>query len=196
MTAVVAGVAALSVALIYTAVLNIIVPDLPLDVLVSRWAQPPSRFVRVWDMDVHVREVGPSGGPAVVLLPGTSADLHTWDGWASTLAAAGQRVLAMDLPAFGLTGPYLDGRPYTLENYADFVVAVLDAAGFASAPVTLCGNSLGGQVALEVALRHPSRVAALVLVDAAGTDTPWKRVPLAFRVAQVGWGGDAGEGPT
>lgn len=180
-----AALAGAAAALLYAAISSVLAADLPLCILASRWAQPPSRFVRAWGMDVHVREVGPRGAPAVVLLPGTSADLHTWDGWADALAAAGLRVLSMDLPAFGLTGPYPDNRAYTVDNYADFVITVLDEAGLRGAPVTLAGNSLGGQVALEVALRHPGRIARLVLVDAAGTSAPWGRIPLGFAIAQA-----------
>ena len=165
-------------------------PDLPVETLINRWAQKPSSFLSVWGLTVHIREVGTRGigGPPVVLLHGTASFLRTWDGWASSLAASGRNVFSMDLPGFGLTGPYLDGSDYTIERYVDFVIAVLDAADYGSAPVVLVGNSLGGHIAYMVALRYPSRVCRLVLVDAAGTGTPWHRVPPAMRLTQVSRG--------
>ena len=110
-------------------------PDRPVDSLKSRWAAPASgsKFVDVRGMSVHYRDEGPRGdAQPVVLLHGTSASLHTWDGWVAELAQT-RRVIRFDLPGFGLTGPYAgqwlneDGGRYTALNYAKFVVATLDA---------------------------------------------------------------------
>ncbi|WP_457826264.1 alpha/beta fold hydrolase, partial [Staphylococcus aureus] len=98
----------------------------------------------------------------IVLLHGTSASLHTWDGWAATLAPT-RRVIRMDLPGFGLTGPS-PAHDYTQAAYARFVVAVLDTLGVKQ-QVVLAGNSLGGSVAWKTAADAPQRVARLVLVD-------------------------------
>src|SRR5437762_2343217 len=78
-------------------------PDRPVSALTDRWATPPSRFVPVLGMQVHVRDEGRSDDPVpIVLLHGTSASLHTWDGWADALARS-RRVVRFDLPGFGLT---------------------------------------------------------------------------------------------
>jgi pimeloyl-ACP methyl ester carboxylesterase len=172
-------------------------PDRSVDSLKARWAAPASgsKFVDVRGMQVHVRDEGPrEDAQPIVLLHGTSASLHTWDGWVAALAKT-RRVIRFDLPGFGLTGPYAgawlqeDGGRYTARNYAKFVVATLDALGVAQ-PVVLGGNSLGGQIAWETAdyLRNQgqtSRVAKLVLVDAAGYAFEPKSVPLGFRLARV-----------
>lgn len=168
---------------LYSFFLNAYAPDIPLAILSERWAKPPSSFVNVRGVQVHIRESGERDGSPIVLLHGTSADLHTWDDWTTALVASGYSVLAMDIPAFGLTGPNIDGN-YTIQYYAEFVVEVLDKADFRS-PVALAGNSLGGQIALEVALQYPHRVNRLILLDAAGTSTPWLRLPVAFVLAQV-----------
>ena len=56
-------------------------PDKPVDALKERWAQPPSQFVGVQGMQVHLRDEGPRDDPnPIVLLHGTSASLHTWEG--------------------------------------------------------------------------------------------------------------------
>jgi pimeloyl-ACP methyl ester carboxylesterase len=170
-------------------------PDRPVESLMARWApaESASRFVEVRGMRVHVRDEGPrSDAQPIVLLHGTSASLHTWDGWAQELAKT-RRVIRFDLPGFGLTGPYrgawaAQGEHYTLQNYAKFVVATLDALGV-SQPVVLGGNSLGGQIAWETAdyLRasQPQRVARLILVDSAGYPFESSSVPIAFRVARI-----------
>src|SRR5687768_5016055 len=80
-------------------------PDQPVAELRSRWAPPPSRFIEVDGLQVHLRDEGPHDDPEpIVLLHGTSASLHTWEGWAQALRGT-RRVIRFDLPGFGLTGP-------------------------------------------------------------------------------------------
>src|SRR5688572_15230131 len=103
-------------------------PDRPVSELAARWAQPPSTFIDVAGMKVHLRDEGPQDDPTpVVLLHGTSASLHTWEGWTRALAGK-RRVIRFDMPGFGLTGPALD-NDYRIERYAGFVVAMLDRLG-------------------------------------------------------------------
>src|SRR5450755_1650723 len=137
-------------------------PDRPVSALEARWAQPPSTFVDVQGMKVHLRDEGVRTDPVpVVLLHGTSASLHTWDGWAKELAA-NRRVIRFDLPGFGLTGPSPDGD-YRIESYVRFVTAMLDKLGVSRC--VIAGNSLGGQIAWETALAHPERIEKLILID-------------------------------
>lgn len=170
------------VALVVAAAVLWHVPDRPLAVLAEKWAPPPSQFISAAGMQVHVRDEGPRDDPnPVVLLHGTGASLHTWDGWVRELSRD-RRVVRFDLPGFGLTGPSPDGV-YTIERYAEFVLAVADALGLDR--FVLAGNSLGGYVAWATAVLHPSRVSALVLVDAAGFKYQSQSVPLAFRIART-----------
>src|SRR5262245_60271035 len=84
-------------------------PDRPVADLQDKWAPPPSFSIEVRGMQVHTRDEGPrTDDVPIVLLHGTSASLHTWDGWADGLKAQ-RRVIRFDLPAFGLTGPAPDG---------------------------------------------------------------------------------------
>ena len=157
-------------------------PDLPVAELKTRWAPPPSAFVDVAGMQVHLRDEGPRDDPTpIVLLHGTSASLHTWQGWADALKGE-RRVIRFDLPGFGLTGPAPDGN-YTMDAYVRFVLAMLDRLGVQHA--VLVGNSFGGNVAWATALAHPSRVARLVLVDSAGYPTNPQSVPIGFRIARL-----------
>src|ERR1035437_1023320 len=100
-------------------------PDVPVDSLKTRWAAPPSTFISVQGMQVHIRDEGPrDDSTPLVLIHGTSASLHTWDGWVRALSKQ-RRVIRFDLPGFGLTGPTPDGD-YSLERYTHFVAATLD----------------------------------------------------------------------
>ena len=103
-------------------------PDKPLSALAARWAPPPSTFVPILGMDVHLRDEGPRDDPTpIVLIHGTSASLHTWEGWVAALKDD-RRVITFDLPGFGLTGPSPDGD-YTIAAYVRFVGALLDKVG-------------------------------------------------------------------
>ncbi|ARU87413.1 alpha/beta fold hydrolase [Pseudomonas sp. M30-35] len=156
-------------------------PDLPLDELKARWAQSPSMFVGIDGMQVHIRDQGPRDDPEpLLLLHGTSASLHTWQGWVEQLEHK-HRVISIDLPGFGLTGPFPDGN-YTVERYQRFLQQLF--AQLKLKRVTLIGNSFGGQLAWLYALNQPQQVGRLVLVDAAGYPRQSNSVPLGFRLAQ------------
>lgn len=156
--------------------------DLPIERLRERYGTAPSQFVTLDGLDgVHLRDEGPRDDPApIVLLHGTSSSLHTWDGWVPALVAAGHRVLRVDLPGFGLTGPRADGD-YRAATYVRFVQALLDV--YRLEAVTLGGNSLGGEIAWMTALAEPQRVQRLVLVDPAGLPLDPTSIPLGFRLA-------------
>ncbi len=157
-------------------------PDRPVSELADRWAGPPSEFLEIAGLSVHLRDEGRRDEPApLVLLHGTSASLHTWDGWVEALAGE-RRVVRVDLPGFGLTGPAPDGD-YRIERYVGFVTSLLDALGIERC--VLAGNSFGGWIAWETAVAAPDRVAALILVDSAGYPLESQSVPIGFRIARI-----------
>ena len=129
----------------------------------ARWASPPSTFVDVLGMKVHLRDEGPRDDASpIVLLHGTGSSLHAWEGWAQALKVR-RRVIRFDAAGHGLTGPSADGR-YGGDNDVRLVIAILDKLGIAHCVIG--GNSMGGAVAWRTALAHPSRVDKLILVDA------------------------------
>lgn len=157
-------------------------PDKPVAMLAARWAPPPSRFLALSGMQVHLRDEGPrSDSLPIVLVHGTSASLHTWDGWAATLRGS-RRIIRFDLPGFGLTGPSPD-QDYTLDAYTRLTLQLLDSLGVSR--FAIAGNSLGGEVAWHVAAAAPDRVAALILVDAVGYPIVSQNVPIGFRLART-----------
>lgn len=144
--------------------------DIPLDQLKARWAPAPSQFMALQGMQVHYRDEGPRHDPTpIVLIHGTAASLHTWAGWVDALKGE-RRVITMDTPGFGLTGPEPSGN-YHINRYTSFILGLLDQLGVQQC--VLGGNSLGGEIAWHVAAAAPQRVERLILVDAAG----YKRVP-------------------
>ena len=157
-------------------------PDRSVESLKARWAHPPSQFIDVAGMQVHLRDEGPRGDPVpIVLLHGTSASLHTWEGWTQTLSKT-RRVIRFDMPGFGLTGPN-SHNDYSIKSYVTFVTAVLDKLGVQR--FVLGGNSLGGQIAWETAHALPTRVQSLILVDSGGYAFVPKSIPLGFQIARL-----------
>ena len=152
-------------------------PDLPRSQLLARYAPPPSRFADLEGMRVHYRDEGSC--PPLVLVHGTSSSLHTWDRWAALLSSH-RRVVRLDLPGYGLTGAAPD-HDYSAARCARVLAALLDQLGIPRADVA--GNSFGGRIALTLALAHPERVRALVLVDAAGLSG--QRPPAIFQLART-----------
>lgn len=157
-------------------------PDRPVQELVKQWAPPPSIFVDVRGLKVHVRDEGVRTDPVpVVLIHGTSASLHTWEGWVAALKPQ-RRVITMDLPGFGLTGPNAQ-NDYRNETYTQFILDLMDTLDVQR--FVLGGNSLGGEIAWQVAEKAPQRVDKLILVDAAGYPIRPQSMPIAFTIART-----------
>jgi len=174
--AIAAGIVAVTAAALYRA------PGRRLRELKARWAPPPSEFLDIGGMALHLRDEGPRDDPApIVLLHGTSSSLHTWDGWAAALTGR-RRVIRYDMPGFGLTGPSPAGD-YRIEAYVQLLADLLDRLGVQRCVVA--GNSFGGYVAWAFALLYPQRAERLILVDAAGYPSASTSVPLAFRIARM-----------
>jgi pimeloyl-ACP methyl ester carboxylesterase len=148
--------------------------------LEPRWGGPSSVFLNVAGMRVHLRDEGRRDDPSpIVLLHGTVSSLHTWDGWTQVLAGQ-RRVIRLDLPGFGLTGPSPDGT-YSFDHDVKLLDTILDHLGIERC--VLGGNSLGGGIAWRTAVAHPSLVEKLILVDAEGYPTRPISMPLAFHFA-------------
>jgi pimeloyl-ACP methyl ester carboxylesterase len=99
-------------------------------------------------------------GPDVLLLHGLGSAKSSFFDAAAALSRR-YRVHVLDLPGFGASSKPATA-PYTARYFADTVRATMDALGIARAHIA--GNSMGGRVAIELGLRHPERVASLVLL--------------------------------
>jgi pimeloyl-ACP methyl ester carboxylesterase len=136
--------------------------------LEAKYAGPPSQFVEVAGLRLHLRDSGPKSASVIVLLHGFGSSLQTWDDWARNLEAD-HRVIRYDLPGFGLTGadPTAD---YSDRRSIAVLLALLDRLGVARASVV--GNSMGGRIAWTFAAQNPSRTDKLVLISPDGFASP------------------------
>jgi pimeloyl-ACP methyl ester carboxylesterase len=159
-------------------------PDKPRAALEAAYAGPPSEFLPVAGLRVHVRDTGPRDAPVVILLHGLGSSLHTWEPWAKDLSAR-FRVIRYDLPGFGLTGADPTGD-YSDARSIAVLAALMDALSVQRA--SLIGNSMGGKLAWQFAAAHPDRMDKLILISPDGYASPGfeygkkPEVPMVARV--------------
>lgn len=138
------------------------------------WAGVRESVVQLPNGRLHYYEHGHRGRPPVVLLHGGGPD-NAKISWQHTLPPLGEHyhVAAPDLPKHGESRPWR-GK-VTQEVLEQSVLDLIDS--LALERVTLAGISMGGSAALGVSLKHPERVARLVLVDSGGLQerAPWHR---------------------
>lgn len=132
---------------------------------------------------LHCLDCGNPGDPAVILLHGMKFRAETWRelGTLEVVAGLGRRVLAVDMPGFGKS-PASEVEP--VEALARLL------RHLELEQVVVVGPSMGGRIALDFAIRHPQRVAGLVLVGAVGVEE--NRAGLAAIVAPtlIVWGAE------
>ena len=143
-------------------------PDKPRRELEAKYLSAPGDMVPVAEWRLHVRISGSDEAPAVLLLHGFGASLHTWDSWAEGLSAS-HRVIRVDLPGSGLSEPDPAGN-YTDARSIQMLVALLDQLKVSRASVV--GHSIGGRIAWSFAALHPDRTDHLVLVAPDGFASP------------------------
>ncbi len=131
----------------------------PLHELRAKYENEQSRYVEVDGTRVHYRIEGE--GPPLLLLHGVLAQLQTWDGWVDRLKQHYQ-IVRVDLPGFGLTGPFAKGE-YTPQFAVDFFERIRKTLGYER--FHLVGNSLGGFISWYYAAHFPQHVDKLILID-------------------------------
>lgn len=165
-------------------------PDTDRAAMIAKYGGDQARFAQAPSgLQVHYRVSGPAEAPALLLIHGSSSSLHTWEP-ITPLLDAGYRVIAMDLPGHGLTGPHPQ-HDYSFASNSAAVSAVLEAEQIAQA--VLIGSSYGGWTAWRHALSRPDQVTGLVLIDAAGMPRAEGEAPpssnLAFTLLSTDLGG-------
>ncbi len=152
----------LPLALLIPTVAQTAEPALSFAALEAAHAEPGSKFIDLIGMRVHYTDEGT--GPAVVLLNASYLNLSSWDGVAQRLRS-GHRVIRVDFPSVGLTGPAPDSM-LNIRGFETLVLALMDRLGVER--TTLVGTSSGAIVAVRLAADQPQRFDRLVLVNAAG----------------------------
>jgi pimeloyl-ACP methyl ester carboxylesterase len=139
-------------------------------------ADADSQWAELDGLRIHYKRSG--RGPAILLLHGSGSSLYGVERVAKLLGGSFD-VITPDLPGFGRTGPRAD-RDYRVPTYAATMAGFMDALGVARYAVV--GNSLGGNVAWNLALNHPERLTGLILINATGY--PEKGLPAGIRLAR------------
>lgn len=128
-----------------------------------------SCFIDVDGIRVHYQEAGDPKGPALVLIHGFASSTLVWSKVFLRLAAAGYRVIAVDLLGYGYSAKPRNGE-YTIAGQAKLLTRLLDALGIQRA--IFIGSSYGGAVAATCALDYPNRVEKLILVGTVNNNRP------------------------
>ena len=154
-------------------------PDLPREQLLQSYAKAGTAELVVGVQPYFIQDTGPREAPTIVLLHGFGASMQTWDPWASELEKQ-WRVVRIDVPAFGLTGPAVN-QDYSDEADVVRLLALFDQLDLQQAIVG--GHSMGGRIAWNFAAAHPERVSHLVLVSPDGFPDPSSTSEQTYKVS-------------
>lgn len=136
-----------------------------------------SRFINLDGVRVHYQEAGDIAAPPLILIHGFASSTLVWSKVFLGLAAAGFRVIALDMLGYGYSGKPRNGE-YTIEGQAKVLIQLLDRLRIRK--VSIVGSSYGGAVAATCALDYPERVKKLVLVGTVNNNRP-----LEFKLMRV-----------
>lgn len=156
-------------------------PDLSRERLLQSYARAGTAHLVVGAQPYFIQDTGPRDAPTLVLLHGFGASLQTWDAWSQALETQ-WRVVRIDVPAFGLTGPAVN-NDYSDEADVARLLALLDHLGLQQ--VALGGHSMGGRIAWNFAVAHPERVSHLILVSPDGFPDPNSTSENTYKVSPL-----------
>lgn len=127
--------------------------------ITSAQSKPTTGYAPVNGLKMYY-EIHGKGKPIVLLHGAFMTITSNWDGWISKLAKS-RKVIAIEMQGHGRTADI--PRDLTSENLSDDVAALLDYLKIPQAD--LLGYSMGGEVALECAIRHPDKVRKAVIIS-------------------------------
>jgi len=155
--------------------------DIPVEQLKPKYSNSSSHFMPLMGMQVHYRDEGNTNDPIpMILLHGMSSSLNTWDSVVLFLKAE-KRLISIDLPAFGLTGPNPENE-YSTAYYNQFLDSFLNHLHITKC--IIAGNSMGGAIAWEYTASHLN-VTKLILIDAGGYPNRNLKAALGFKIAST-----------
>jgi pimeloyl-ACP methyl ester carboxylesterase len=139
------------------------------------------RWLMVHETPIDVMDLNPTSHDTIVFVHGHAGSWTNWLGQLPELSRT-HRVVAPDLPGFGRSP--LPNHRISMTEYARDIDELMDQLNVSSACVV--GNSMGGFIAAELAIRFPHRVSSLVLVSAAGLSKRYAQLPARL-MAQAGY---------
>jgi pimeloyl-ACP methyl ester carboxylesterase len=144
-------------------------------IAVSAQAQEPvTGYAPVNGLKMYYETHGSSSGEPLVLLHGSFMTItNNWSGWIEELSKF-RKVIAVEMQGHGRTADI--DRDFSYENLADDIAAMLDYLEIEQAD--LLGYSMGGGVAMQVAIRHPEKVRKVVSVSAVFRHDGWVKEAL------------------
>jgi pimeloyl-ACP methyl ester carboxylesterase len=142
---------------------------------VSAQAQKPTTgYAPVNGLNMYYEIHGRGSGEPLVLLHGSFMTItNNWTGWIDELSKT-RKVIAVEMQGHGRTADI--NRDFSFENLADDIAALLDYLRIARAD--LLGYSMGGGVAMQVAIRHPEKVRKVVSISAVSRHDGWVKEAL------------------
>ena len=146
--------------------------------LIEKYTLPDSKFMDLYGIKIHYTDQGK--GDVILLLHGVFSSLHTFDNWANKLSE-NHRVIRVDLPGFGLTGPWTDNE-YSINRYIEFIKEFMDKLDINK--FHIAGSSLGGWIAWEFAVAMEHRIDKMILINSAGYINQGK-YPWPFIIAKI-----------
>jgi pimeloyl-ACP methyl ester carboxylesterase len=168
--------------LLFVLLLLVCERDRPVAELIPLYANQASQFMPILGMKVHYRDEGiRSDSIPLILLHGMSSSLNTWDSVVLFLKEE-RRVISLDLPGFGLTGPSPENT-YNFDYYSKFIDSFTTRLQLKR--FILVGNSMGGAISWNYALHDPQALAKLILIDAAGYPKKDESGSLGFKIAST-----------
>jgi pimeloyl-ACP methyl ester carboxylesterase len=156
--------------------------DIPRENLKKIYTNESSRFLPLMGMEVHYRDEGNMNDSIpIILLHGMSSSLNTWDSLV-ILMKGEKRMISMDLPAFGLTGPNPQNI-YGTDYYESFLDSFLLKLNIKQC--IIAGNSMGGGIAWNYTADHPEKINKLILINSAGFQGKKGKGSLGFTIASM-----------
>ena len=156
--------------------------DTPRVDVIQKYAGSPSKFMPLMGMEVHYRDEGdPQDSFPILLLHGLSSSLYTWDSLTSMLSEK-KRVIRIDLPGFGLTGPDPE-QAYSIDYYNRFIDSFMIKMNINQ--YIIAGNSFGGNIAWNQALYRPEKIRKLILINSAGYPRTKEKGNIGFKLAAI-----------
>ncbi|WP_020526981.1 alpha/beta fold hydrolase [Flexithrix dorotheae] len=133
--------------------------DIEVGEIKAKFADHSSKFTIINQQEIHYKDQG--DGDVILMIHGSPGSLFIWNKWAEILSK-NYRIIRMDLPAFGITGPNRE-NDYSLNYYINFVKSFVDKLELKK--FHLIGNSLGGQITYEFTDKFPGLVEKMVLIS-------------------------------